>query len=258
MALCPYSDCEYTELQEDTSLIGWAQDLNGNDTLDWEDPLDLAAYFLGSSSMPQIHIDDQNRIFVMYSSITEGFVSASGQTFRRLWCRTSPNGDWWGKFTDITSNFIHTFEECVFPTVADYSDDNIYLTYQRDEEPGLHIRGDEDDPTLNTITYMVVDKDEVWTSVEENNAPIRDYDVSQNYPNPFTGMSTVEVNVRYSAPMSLEVVNMMGQRVYTVDAGVVQPGKNTIDIDATKLTSGVYFYTVKVGETTVTKKMIVE
>ena len=105
---------------------------------------------------------------------------------------------------------------------------------------------------------MAVPKDEIISSVEENNAPVYDYDVSQNYPNPFTGMSTVEVNVRKSAPMSLEVVNMMGQRVFTVDAGVVKPGMNIIEIDATKLTPGVYFYSVKLGEAAVTKKMIVE
>ncbi|MCD4731463.1 MAG: T9SS type A sorting domain-containing protein, partial [Bacteroidales bacterium] len=54
------------------------------------------------------------------------------------------------------------------------------------------------------------------------------------------------------------VVNMMGQRVYTVDAGVAQAGINTITIDGTKLTPGVYFYTVRAGETAITKKMIVE
>lgn len=259
LALCPYSDCEYTELVEDYSLIGWAQDLNGNDTIDTEDPLDLAAYFLGFSSMPQIHIDDNNHIFVVYSSITEGYTGGiTNQTYRHLWCRTSPNGEFWGKFTDLTASLEHVFDECVFPSIASYSDDYFYLTYQRDDEPGLHIRGDEDPVTMNTITFMEVLKDEVISSVEENNIPIFDYDVAQNFPNPFTRTSVVNVNVRQSTTLTLEVVNMMGQQVYTVDAGVASPGMNEISIDASNLSTGLYFYTVRAGETSITKKMIVE
>jgi len=259
LALCPYSDCEYSELVEDYSLIGWMQDLNGNDTIDTEDPLDLAAYYLGASSMPQIHIDDQDQIFVVYSSITEGYTGGvTNQTYRHLWARTSPNGEWWGEFTDLTASLEHVFDECVFPAIASYSDENFYLTYQRDEEPGLHIRGDEDPATLNAITYMAVNKEEVWTGVQENNNPIFDYDVAQNYPNPFSGKSVVRVNVRQATELALEVVNMMGQQVYTVDAGIANQGMTEITIDAGKLTSGIYFYTVRAGETAITKKMIVE
>jgi len=259
MALCPYSDCEYSELVEDYSLIGWTQDLNGNDTIDVEDALDLATYYLGFSSMPQIHIDDQNQMFVVYSSITESYTGGlANQTFRHLWCRTSPNGEWWGSFTDLTSSLAHVYHECVWPSIAAYSDENIYLTYQFDEEPGMHVRGDEDPASENTITFMAVNKEEIWTSVEENTIPIFDYDVAQNYPNPFTRTSIVKVNVRQSTPLTLEVVNMMGQQVYTVDAGIANPGMNQITIDGSKLTTGVYFYTVRAGETTITKKMIVE
>jgi len=259
MSLCPFSDCEYSELEEDYSLIGWMQDLNENDTIDIEDPLDLAKYYLGTSSMPQIHVDDQNRIFVVFSSITEGYTGGiTNQTYRHLWCRTSPNGEWWGKFTDLTSSLEHVFDECVFPSIASYSDDYFYLTYQRDDEPGLHIAGDEDPVTDNTITYMAVNKEEVWTSVKENSIPIFDFDVSQNYPNPFTGTSVVKVNVRQSTVLSLEIVNMMGQKVYTVETGIANRGMNEITIDASNLTTGIYFYTVRAGETAITKKMIVE
>jgi hypothetical protein len=51
---------------------------------------------------------------------------------------------------------------------------------------------------------------------------------------------------------------MMGQVVMTVDAGVAQPGMNRIKFDVSNLTSGAYFYTVKAGTSSVSKKMIVE
>jgi hypothetical protein len=259
MALSPYGE-PGSELVEDYSLIGWAQDLNGNDTIDLT-PFDLPNYSIGMSSMPQILIDDMNQIFVVYSSYTEGYISGlpDEQTCRHLWCRTSPNGEWWGTFTDLSTADIHMIDDCLWPSIASYSDDNFYLVYQHDNQPGMAVRGL---PTTafgeNFISVMTVRKDSVWTSVKENNIPIYDYDVLQNYPNPFTGSSTVKVNVRQSAELSLEVINMMGQKVYTVDAGIAKPGMNTITIDGTKLSPGVYFYTVRAGETAITKKMIVE
>ena len=253
-ALNPYGD-PGTELEDDYSLIGWTQDINGNDTIDVLD--DWGTYYLGFSSMPQILIDDMNQIFVVYSSVTEGYDN-DAQSYRHLWSRYSPNGDFWGPFHHLTSELIHIFDECVFPSIASASDDSFYLLYQHDNEPGLAVRGDEDPFGENFISVMTVNKLEIWTGVKENNIPIYDYDVSQNYPNPFTTTSTVQVNLRHSAELSLDVVNMMGQKVYTINTGIAKPGMNTITIDGTKLTPGIYFYTVKAGESAITKKMIVD
>jgi len=253
-SLCPFSDCVYTELEDDYSLIGWTQDINNNGTIDVLD--DWGTYYLGFSSMPQIIIDDMNNIYMVFSSVTETYDNGT-QSYRHLWGRYSGYGDFWGPFVDLTSDLIHIFDECVFSSVASTTDDNLYLVYQTDTEPGLAVRGDEDPFGNNDIRFMKIDKMELKVGIEDNTA-IHDYDVIQNYPNPFTGTSTVQVNVRTTTNLSLEVVNMMGQIVQTVDAGVAQPGMNEIIIDGTKLTSGVYFYTVKAGETSVTRKMIVE
>jgi hypothetical protein len=207
--------------------------------------------------MPQILVDDNDEIYVVFSSVTEGYDN-DAQSYRHLWARYSPNGEFWGPFDHLTSELIHIFDECVFPSIADYSDDSFYLVYQHDNEPGLAVRGDEDPYGENFISCMTVSKDEVAVGIKDNNSPLFDYDVMQNYPNPFTGTSTVKVNVRKATQLSLEVVNMMGQNVYSFDAGVAQAGMNTLTIDGSILTPGVYFYTVRAGETAITKKMIVE
>ncbi len=262
-ALCPWpgtDDCSYSELVEDYSLIGWDQDVNGNDTIDWTEA-DPASFYVGTSSMPQILIDDMNRIFVVYSSITETYTSGSpAQTCRHLWARTSPNGEWWGDFTDITASPIHIIDDCVYPSMVEHSDgESLVVVYQHDNQPGNSQQGNPATAILeNTISVMTVDKDEVWTSVQENIIPVYDYDVSQNYPNPFNETSTVNVNIRNTSTLSLEVVNMMGQLVYTIDAGIAKPGMNTLVIDGSDLTPGIYFYTVKAGDSAITKKMIVD
>ena len=81
--------------------------------------------------------------------------------------------------------------------------------------------------------------------------------VSQNYPNPFSGTSVVTVELTESSNLSIEVFNLMGQQVYGYNAGIVGSGVHNLTIDGTNLQSGVFFYTVKADETSVTRKMIV-
>lgn len=254
-ALCPYSDCAYSELVADYSLIGWEQDVNQNGT--WDVLGEVGLYYLGSSTWPQIVIDDMNQMFFIYSSVTETYNNGT-QDYHHIWCRTSPNGDWWGTFYDLTGDLIHIFDECVFPSAAINSDDYFYLVFQSDIEPGMAVRGDLDPYGENLIRYMKVLKDDVWTGIKDNSLPVLEYDVMQNTPNPASGITTIKINVRTATNLAIEVVNMIGQKVLNVDAGYVLPGMNNISLDAGKLTAGIYFYTVRAGEASVTKKMIVE
>ncbi|MBU2650885.1 MAG: T9SS type A sorting domain-containing protein, partial [Bacteroidetes bacterium] len=80
----------------------------------------------------------------------------------------------------------------------------------------------------------------------------------QNRPNPFSNTSVVQVTLEQQADVTLEVINLMGQKVYVVNMGTLNAGSHPITIDATGLDSGVYFYTVRSGNSSVTRKMIVE
>ena len=103
-ALNPYGGPE-SELVENYSLIGWAQDINNNG--EWDILGDVGAYYLGASSMPSIYVDDYDRVFVVFSSVTETFNNGI-QDYRHIWLRSSNSGgDLWGSFYDVTSDIIH-------------------------------------------------------------------------------------------------------------------------------------------------------
>ncbi|MBC8489212.1 MAG: T9SS type A sorting domain-containing protein [Bacteroidetes bacterium] len=259
-ALNPYGHPD-SELIDNYNLIGWTQDVNGDGEITFvcTGTECIGLYYVGLSSMPQILIDEMNQVFVVFASVTETYDNGL-QNYRHLWCRASTdNGvNWEEDFYDLTSDLIHLFDECVFPSIASNSDDYFYLVYQTDDEPGLAVRGDEDPYGENFIRLMKVLKEDVIDAIKENNQVIFDYDVSQNYPNPFNGTSVVNVNLRHSADLSLEIVNIMGQKVYELNAGYAKQGINEIVIDGSELTSGIYFYTVKAGDTSITKKMIVD
>ncbi len=112
---------------------------------------------------------------------------------------------------------------------------------------------------LGDVQYMYIDGWEynfIFGDVADNNEAHTK--VKQNYPNPVSSSTTVEVEVYSSASLSIEVTNLVGQVIYSEDKGVVGYGDYEFNIDASNYTSGVYFYTVRTNNSTITKKMIVE
>lgn len=80
--------------------------------------------------------------------------------------------------------------------------------------------------------------------------------VSQNFPNPFNGTSTFNVNLNKSEVITVNVTNSIGQVVATkVVKG--NAGNNEITLEAASLESGIYFYSVIAGDAKVTRKMSV-
>lgn len=254
-ALSPYGD-PGSELVENYSLIGWTQDVNQNGQLDILE--DWGRYYLGFSSMPQIIFDESSNILVLvFSSVTETYDNGI-QNYRHLWMRGSfYNGNYWSQFYDLTSDPSHIFDECVFPSLAPYSDEweTYYLSYQNDDEPGLAIRGDLDPYTENHITFM---KTDFGVGIEEKQKSGEILSVSQNQPNPFSSETKVKVEIFEAADVILNLTTLTGQKVLELNKGHLQPGVHIITIDAARINPGVYFYTMKAGDNCITKKMIIK
>jgi len=85
----------------------------------------------------------------------------------------------------------------------------------------------------------------------------------QNYPNPFNQGTVIEFYNPHSQPTkaSVEVLNILGQRVKLVFDGMAQPGRNRIEWDGRDkagrpVATGVYLYRFKADEITSSRKMI--
>jgi hypothetical protein len=84
-----------------------------------------------------------------------------------------------------------------------------------------------------------------------------EFSLSQNYPNPFNPTTVIEFSVPLKEHVSLEVFNTIGQRVGKLVSKELNAGNYKYDFDASNLSSGVYFYKLKVGNSFVqTKKML--
>lgn len=79
--------------------------------------------------------------------------------------------------------------------------------------------------------------------------------LEQNYPNPFNPTTIINYSLPESAAVSLNVYNLTGQLVATIDEGTRSAGSHTVNFDAGHLSSGVYIYRLTTGNDVITKKM---
>jgi parallel beta-helix repeat protein len=87
------------------------------------------------------------------------------------------------------------------------------------------------------------------------------YGIAQNYPNPFNPTTTIAYQVPEVAHVTLEVYNVLGERVATLvdeqqTAGYYRVEWNGKDSDQRSVSSGVYYYRMSAGQFTSIKKML--
>ena len=101
--------------------------------------------------------------------------------------------------------------------------------------------------------YRLVVQSEM-VSIDENNN--LSFSVSQNSPNPFSSRTKIEFNSTNEGEYLFCIVNLLGEvqdhRIVNANYGI-----NKIDIEASALSSGIYFYSLSNAQEMITKKMII-
>lgn len=117
--------------------------------------------------------------------------------------------------------------------------------------------------TLGTPPYgAAIAYSDYVVRVQEGNFVVEEalssnkFDVAYNYPNPFTGATTIAYNTVKEDNITMKVYNMVGGLV-AENKYRSNTGKNTIVFDGSKLSAGMYIYTVSNGAETITRKMTI-
>ena len=89
---------------------------------------------------------------------------------------------------------------------------------------------------------------------------INDFKLYQNYPNPFNPSTVIKYSIPQSSNVSLVIYDLLGNEVTTLINKEQNAGNYEINFNPSVvnggLSSGVYFYTLKAGTSSITKKLI--
>jgi hypothetical protein len=82
-----------------------------------------------------------------------------------------------------------------------------------------------------------------------------------NYPNPFNPETTVDFEMPVPATMSLRIYNLQGQQIKNLFEGKIDGGRHQMIWDGTndlgaRVPSGIFFYVLKTGMISVSRKMV--
>ncbi|MEN8225367.1 MAG: T9SS type A sorting domain-containing protein, partial [Bacteroidota bacterium] len=245
-----------SEMIQDVNYVAWMQDVDGDGEVTLA--ADILSYrSLGPCTMPALTVDEYGNVILLFASTTETYVNDT-YNYKHIWARAfNATAGIWEDFYDLTNDIVHIFDECIYPQVASSSDDNIYYMYNADQTPGLAL---DEDHAHQENRQIFASLEKIFfglpVGVAEENVETF-ITVSQNFPNPVNNNTSVRVSLDESSSLSLELTNMVGQKMLTQDKGFVNAGSHEFRIDASKLQAGIYFYTVIADGVKVTKRMII-
>jgi len=234
------------------SIIAGAEDMDGDSLLNF---VDIAIYYSSLSSMPSCGIDANGTIYVSFSSVMEGYDSGA-QNFRHVNIIKSYDGGMnWTDPIDITPiTMFLGMSECVFASMERDVDDKVRLVYQRDMEPGLCVRGDEDAVGMNDIVYLELDTNFVVSTINSNT--IENNLTLEVYPNPTKNQTTVNFEIEKLSKVIINVVDVLGRSVYTNNT-TLSKGKHLAILNVENYDTGIYYINTKIAGKTFTNKLVV-
>ena len=96
-----------------------------------------------------------------------------------------------------------------------------------------------------------------YSSVSEAEVAVpNNYELSQNFPNPFNPSTVISYSLPTVSNVKLIIFNSLGQTVKVLEKGFKNAGSYSVNFNATELSSGTYFYKIEAGQFSQIKKMI--
>lgn len=231
-----------------------ALDLDGSGFLEFPDDgsgsIAIGTFpFKGLASYPSAAIDVNGNLYLSYMAAVENSSDGVGQAIRHIYVTVSKdNGETWGDPIDVVSD---PFAEGAYASLARNVDENLRLLYQRDYCSGISTTTYDpcNSGEVNEIVYVTMPVLDLGInvgvpSVSNGNAAIT------MYPNPSTGLTTLDFGKTDQREISVSVTNSIGRSVMNLNS--VKIISNKAQIDLTGMENGLYHIHVKSGSITST------
>lgn len=103
--------------------------------------------------------------------------------------------------------------------------------------------------------YRVLNPPIISTGINNNSIT---ENLSQNYPNPFDQSTTINYHLSRESDVKIKIFNSAGRTIETLISESQAAGEHTIEFNAARLNSGVYYYQIETDFFSETKKMLLK
>ena len=235
----------------------------------------------GPISMPTASVDANGDVYVIYAGGrigTSNTGAADGQYLRDLYMQRLTFSGGPIVQTYVPKNISRDLkgitdgaagangEESVYPSaVHTIMGGKIHYQWMSDYEPGnaLQPTAGPDPEVENAIMYDNIDlttvtwvTDAVITGLKDRAELAANVMSVSASPNPTTGKTTLHLNLKQGARATITVRNVLGQEVLRLPATALTTGANSVSLDLSGQSAGVYFYTVAADKFTLTQRVV--
>lgn len=125
---------------------------------------------------------------------------------------------------------------------------------QQNQQFNFNVKGNPISLSFDPNDWIL--KDVSITTGVTSNEKILNYDLGQNFPNPFNPSTIISYQIPGKEFVNVAVYDLIGNKITTLVNEEKPAGKYNVKFNASGLSSGIYFYTLQAGYHVQTKKML--
>ncbi len=242
-----------------TGAIDW----NNDDTITIGG--DFSDYYYanaGISTFPIASVDDDDNLYLVFTSLNELYTDADGLTYRHIFITKSVDGgETWSAPFDLINEDITDepeFIEAAFPSIPARTGDVIQLIYQQDYIPGLTSTIPNTTPVPDQfIMHFSLDK-ETFGPISSSKEPKQTAQKLVLSPNPAHSQVQVSFDLATSSEVGIGLYDLFGQQISYRKLGRLPNGEQRTVLGLRDLPSGVYAVKVVADGRTFMQKLVVD
>ncbi len=220
---------------------------------------------IGYLGVPSGGVDASGTLYVTFQGVhalddtaAQGLGGTMAFYYHMYACASEDGGNTWNTPTDLSGGSTYGWDY-TYPSMAGWvgstaNSDDYWAVVNVDQTPGSGFQAGYEN-SVGVRVVRAAEEDITGIGTPKNVLPT-DVTLRQNYPNPFNPGTSIAYDLSKDARVELKVYNVLGQEVATLVKQFQTAGSYNVRFDASGLASGIYFYTLKAGNVTKTKKML--
>ena len=157
------------------------------------------------------------------------------------------------KFQPCRPGFVDGRDAILLADRENNNGENIDIIWRVFARRGIGFSAQQGSSNVLTDQTAAFDMPAVLSASKQLNANLLEV-----YPNPARGQVTIRTQVSSTAPVQVELVSLLGQRVFTQTVSAARLQQDGLTVNTSAVAPGLYLVRLTTSEGTLTKKLLVQ